>query len=129
MARRTKAPEPVDAPRPTALSHERRSEILAAAAGPPGAPVLGPPAPGAPVVNAGGAGTWQSDRRITGLFSADSARNSWLLVQGVGWKQLAATSDGGLLAMTAIGRAARDAGLRVDYREQADGRIYELYAW
>ena len=74
-------------------------------------------------------GTWQRDKRILALWSSDNDRNSWAWVDGVGWKKLAYTSTTTTLALTALASAAKQNGSRVDYREEADGTIHEMYVW
>ena len=70
-----------------------------------------------------------SDKRINALFCTSQTRNAWVSVQGVGWKKLSNTSDSALGAMTMLGAHAKQLGCRVDYRDEADGMIHELYVW
>jgi len=71
----------------------------------------------------------QTDKRINALFCTSQTRNAWVSVQGVGWKKLVNTSDSAVSSMTMLGAHAKQLGCRVDYRDEADGMIYELYVW
>lgn len=72
---------------------------------------------------------WQNNKKITGLWSINQNRNSWLHVEGVGWKKLANNSDSAVVALTMLGAHAREKGTNVNYREESDGMIREIYAW
>ncbi len=113
-------PAPIDLP-PDAAASET---VTAAAAA---RPLATPPAPGAALT--GVTGTWVSDKRIQSLWCHSGARNAYAYVNGVGWKRLVSPSDGGTQSLVALARLARDANARVDYRQEADGTIHELYVW
>ncbi len=89
------------------------------------APAIRPPEEGL------GAGitAWLSDKRITGVWSINQNRNSWVHVNGVGWRKLANNSDTAVVALTVLGSHARQTQTRVDYREEADGLLHEMYVW
>jgi hypothetical protein len=88
-------------------------------------------APSLPVATAGVAGVsaWQNNKRITGLWSINQNRNSWVAVDGVGWKKLVNNSDSAIVALTMLSSHAREKGSTVNYREESDGMIYEMYVW
>ena len=96
---------------------------------PPGAgdsaPSIRPPEEGF------GAGitTWLNNKRITGLWTINQNRNSWVAVDGVGWKKLANNSDSAIVALTVLGSHAREKNSVVNYRDEADGMIHEMYVW
>lgn len=72
---------------------------------------------------------WQNDKRITALWSINQNRNSWVHVAGIGWKKLANNSDSAIVALTMLGSHAREKESAVNYREESDGMLYELYVW
>jgi hypothetical protein len=76
-----------------------------------------------------GIAAWQSDKRIGALWTINQVRNSWLFVNGVGWRKIVNNSDSATVAMSMISAHAKYLGTRVDYREEADGMVYEIYAW
>ena len=82
------------------------------------------------VVTAGGvtAATWRSGQ-ITGLWSIDEARNAWMLVDGLGWRKLYNGRDAAFQALTALASQARQTGRSINFREEADGMVYEIYLW
>ena len=88
-------------------------------------------APALPLTTAVAAGVsaWQSNKRIISLWSINQNRNSWVGVDGVGWKKLANNSDSAIVALTMLGAHAREKGSAVNYREESDGMIYEMYVW
>ncbi len=75
------------------------------------------------------AGVWQNNKRVTGLWGTNETRNSWVLIDGVGWKKLSAGTDSAELALTVLASHAKLTQARVDYREESDGSIHELYVW
>jgi hypothetical protein len=75
------------------------------------------------------AAIWKRDQRVTGLWSKNEAANSWAAIRGIGWKKLANTSDSGNIALTVLATQALQTGRPVDYREEADGMIHEIYVW
>lgn len=99
----------------------------------PGAPMGGmaDASPSLPLTGdaAGGASAWQTDKRIVSLWSINQTRNSWVGVSGVGWKRLANNSDSAVVALTMLASHARARDAAVNYREEADGMIHEMYVW
>ena len=82
-----------------------------------------------PATAADAAATWQSDKRVLALWGIDEPRNSWIRVDGLGWRKLAATTDSGVVGMTMLGALARQTGRPVRFREDDAGVVYELYVW
>jgi hypothetical protein len=75
------------------------------------------------------AAIWQRAKRVTGLWSKGEDRNSWVAIAGVGWKKLSDASDSANLALTILAAQALQTGRNIDYREESDGMIHEIYAW
>jgi hypothetical protein len=75
------------------------------------------------------AGVWQSNKRVNALWATTESHNSWVLIAGVGWKKLSASTDSSALALTTLAAHGKLTQTRVDYREEADGCIHELYVW
>lgn len=71
----------------------------------------------------------QNDKRIASLWSISENRNSWVNIAGVGWKRLSTSSDSAVVALTIVATAGKQTQTRVDYREEADNLIHELYVW
>jgi hypothetical protein len=97
---------------------------------PPGmsdsAPALVPAAEG---IASGGITAWHNNKRITGLWGINQNRNSWVYIEGLGWRRLAASSDSAIQALTVAAAHAREKNAPVNYREEADGLIHELYVF
>jgi len=72
---------------------------------------------------------WQNNKRISGLWSINQNRNSWVFVDGIGWKKLANNSDSAIIALSALSAHARERGSVVNYRDESDGMIREVYVW
>ena len=75
------------------------------------------------------AGVWQTNKRVNALWGTNEPRNSWVLIAGVGWKKLAAGTDSSALALTVLASHGKLTQASVDYREESDGFIHELYVW
>lgn len=73
--------------------------------------------------------TWLNDKRISATWSINQNRNVYVAVTGVGWKKLAGNSDSAIVALTMLSTHARQMNSPVNYREEADGMIYEMYVW
>ncbi len=117
----------------TAMSETQPKELsteeaaLTAQSGGSGAePSISPPEQAA---TSGGITAWQGDKRISALWTINQDRNAWVAVTGIGWKRLATASASGLVALNMLGAHARQTNSRVDYRDEADGMIHEMYIW
>lgn len=76
-----------------------------------------------------GVSAWQNNKRITALWSINQDRNSWVGIDGVGWRKLANGSDSAIVALTMLGAHAREKNAVVNYREESDGMVHEMYVW
>lgn len=115
-----------------AAGAEARPAMMAAAlaAGTASAPP-GQAAPTLPLasVAARGVSLWQQNKKLSALWSINQDRNSWVGVDGIGWKKLANSNDSSVVALTLLATHAREKDAAVSYREESDGMIYEMYVW
>ena len=72
---------------------------------------------------------WQRGKRVTAVWSKNENRNSWVAIAGTGWKKLADTSDSANIALTILASQALQTTRNIDYREESDGMIHEIYLW
>jgi glycine cleavage system protein P-like pyridoxal-binding family len=72
---------------------------------------------------------WQNGQKITALWSNNANRNSWVYVANIGWKKLADNSDSAVVALNVLAAHAQLKGTVVNYREDADTKIHEIYVW
>lgn len=72
---------------------------------------------------------WQRGKRVTAIWSKNENRNSWVAIAGTGWKKLADTSDSANIAPTLLASQALQTTRNVDYRDESDGMIHEIYLW
>lgn len=72
---------------------------------------------------------WLNDKRINATWCINQNRNVYVAVTGVGWKKLANNSDSAIVALNMLGAHARQMNSPVNYREEADGMIHEMYVW
>jgi hypothetical protein len=77
----------------------------------------------------GGITAWNNDKRVTALWSINQNRNSWIYINGVGWKRLSAASDSANLALTVLAAHAKQSRTNYTYRDESDGLIHESYVW
>ena len=56
-------------------------------------------------------------------------RSYSVYVTNISWKKLSTASASGLVAVNMLGAHARQTNSRVDYRDEADGMIHEMYIW
>jgi hypothetical protein len=111
----------VEAPRPI---EELTSDLIAAAV--EVEPTLAPP--GAAVTGEA-VGLWITNKQVDALYSTYASRFSWMHVAGGPWRRFSPASDSGVAAMALLAAHARDRGRPVNYREEADQLIHEMYVW
>lgn len=104
------------------------SELIAAAAG-VGAAALEVEPTLLPGAAAEGVGLWQTNKQVDALYSTYAARFSWMHVAGGPWRRFSPTSDSGVAALALLAAHARDRGRPVNFREEADQFIHEMYVW
>ena len=100
--------------------------IAAVAASAPSAPSLDPPVT---IKNDQAVSAWLNDKRINATWCISENRNVWVSVAGVGWKKLANNSDSAIVALNVLATHPRQMNSPVNYREEADGMIHEMYVW
>jgi hypothetical protein len=89
-------------------------------------PTLEPPAA---AVTGDGVGLWVTNKHVDALYSTYAARFSWMHVAGGVWRRFAPVSDSGVAALALLAAHARDRGRPVNYREEADQFVHEMYVW
>jgi hypothetical protein len=104
------------------------SDLIAEAAG--AGTVAAEPSlhPGAAAA-ADGIGLWQTGKQVDALYSTYAARFSWMHVSGGQWRRFSPVSDSGVAALALLAAHARDRGRPVNYREEADQFVHEMYVW
>ena len=88
-------------------------------------------APGLPISGgvAVGVGAWQNNKKVDSLWTINQDRNSWVGINGVGWKKLAGPNETAISALTMLVAHARATGSPVNYRDESDTLIHEVYVW
>jgi len=93
------------------------------------APTLFPPGTAAAAGQAvGGVTATLTSGTVTGMWSPNEIRNAWMLVGGA-WKKLYNGRDGAFTALVTLASQARQTGRTIQYRQEADGMVYEIYLW
>jgi len=72
---------------------------------------------------------WQRGKQVTAVWSKNENRNSWVAIAGSGWKKLSNTSDSANIALTILASQALQSTRKIDYLEESDGMIHEIYLW
>jgi hypothetical protein len=86
----------------------------------------------APTLQPGAAeaiGLWQTGKHVDALYATYAARFSWMHVAAGPWRRFSPTSDSGVAALALLAAHARDRGRPVNFREEADQLIHEMYVW
>ena len=76
-----------------------------------------------------GATVWVNNQKINALWTINQNRNSWVSVVGKGWVKLANNSDTAIVALTMLGADAKLTQGLVNYRQESDNMIHEMYVW
>jgi hypothetical protein len=108
------------------------SEVTIASTGAtaqPAAPTAEPPSGSLEAGGAVGVTVWVNNQKINALWSIAENRNSWAGVAGVGWRKLANNSDSAIVALTILAANAKQTQGIVNYRQEADNMIHEMYVW
>jgi hypothetical protein len=107
---------------------ELTSELLAGAAG-AGTLEVAPTLEPSTIAAGEGIGLWQSNKQVDALYSTYAARFSWMHVAGGPWRRFSPVSDSGVAALALLAAHARDRGRPVNFREEADQLVHEMYVW
>jgi hypothetical protein len=115
----------------TPMENTSMASVGNIAASTPAAPSQTPPLSSTVAGSARGgiATTWSSAATLNALWCINEDRNSWIGVTGIGWLKLSNASDSGIVALTMFSSHAKQLGSTVDYRQEDDGMIHEMYAW
>ena len=92
----------------------------------------GQTAPTLPTTGGGAAATvtaWQTNKKVNALWTINQDRNSWFGVEGIGWRHLANVDETSVTALTMLVGHARSTGAIVNYREEDDNMVHEIYVW
>ena len=94
------------------------------------APTAEPPAASGVTggVSGVGASVWVNGK-VNALWSINQNRNTWVGVAGVGWVKLANNSDSAIVAFTMLAANAKQTQGTVNYRQESDNMIHEMYVW
>lgn len=118
----------------TTAADDRPRELTAAeatlssrAANSDAMPTLEPPQTNG--ARADGVGAWVSGKTVNALWGINQNRNTWVSIAGVGWKRLGTASDSGIMALAMLMAHAKQNQVTINYREEADGLIHEVYVW
>ena len=119
------------ASRPAELSDEQVAQAQAppAEARPTVEPPEGLVSGAAGVAAEGVTATWRTGMTVTALWSINEVRNAWMHVNGLGWRKIYNGRDGAFTALTTLASQARQTGKPINFREEADGMVYEIYLW
>jgi len=122
--------------RPRELTEEELTRTAATSAGvSAAAPSLTPPGPTTAAAGDNAGTTWQSDARVSALWSINQDRNAWMYTWNhstnaqIGWQRLSNASETGFVALDMLASNAKATQTRLDYRQESDGLVHEIYLW
>jgi hypothetical protein len=72
---------------------------------------------------------WLSNKKIVGVWSNASNKNSWINVQGTGWRRLHPASENAVVAMTILASHAKADSRTCSVRVESDDHVHEIYVW
>lgn len=101
-------------------------QALAASTTAVAGPQLVPPAEAAEL---SGITAWLTGKQIVGIWANASPRNSWVSIEGVGWRKLYNAGDTGITEMTMLAAHAKAGGRQCSLRIEADNMVHEIYVW
>ena len=119
----------IDLGAPRQLSSADLSDAVLTAQDVLGNPIGEPPGSAAGRAAVAAVGAWQQDKRISAMWTNRSPRNAYMHVTGIGWKRLSPANDASWNAMVMLATQARQTNCRIDYRDEADGLVHEIFLW
>jgi len=72
---------------------------------------------------------WLSNKKIVGVWSNASNKNSWINVQGTGWRRINPASENAVVAMTILASHAKADNRNASVRVESDNHVHEIYVW
>ncbi len=75
-----------------------------------------------------GAGVWNNNKKIQGLWSKAETRNSWINLTDLGWKKINNPTDTTVTAMTIIAASGISTQSSVNVLLE-NNLIHEIYLW
>lgn len=95
----------------------------------PAGPMAQPPGVTESAVGLAVTAVWKTGVTVDGLWTVNQPRNAFMHVVGVGWKKLYSATDAAFTALTTLASQARQTGKTINYREESDGMVHEIYLW
>ncbi len=92
-------------------------------------PIMTPPGVEEDLAYETGISVWQNSKKVNALWSINQTRNSCASIAGIGWKKLSNKCDSGNVALTILATHAKQTQRNMNFREEADKMIHEIYAW
>lgn len=96
---------------------------------PAGTPQQTPPEETAALGADEGITVWISNRKVMGLWTNSANKNSWINIQGLGWRKIYPGSETAVVSMTMMAAHARAENRNVNVRVDDDNAVHEIYVW
>ena len=75
-----------------------------------------------------GAGVWQNNKKVLGLWTKAETRNAWVNLSDLGWKKFYSGSDSAITSFVMIAGSALEKQTLVNVLIENE-QIVEIYAW
>ena len=89
-------------------------------------PTQEPPTQGFSAVQAA---AWQNNKKVVGMWTNCVDRNTYMYVEGLGWRKFLETSDSAMMAFNIIAAHAKTTNKAVSFYEGDDGKVTTLYVF
>jgi hypothetical protein len=89
-------------------------------------PTEEPPTQGIGAVQAA---AWQNNKKVIGMWTNCVDRNTYMYVEGLGWRKFLETSDSAMMAFNIIAAHAKTTNKAVSFYEGDDGKVTTLYVF
>jgi hypothetical protein len=76
---------------------------------------------------AAAASTWHDGKTVVSQWTINQDRNTWMGVSGIGWQKLSTASDSGCVALTMLAASALISKRPVNYLQESDGMVHQIY--
>lgn len=95
----------------------------------PAGPMAQPPGQVTAAAAAVAVGVWHTGVTVDALWAASQPRNAFMHVVSIGWKKLYNGTDAAFTALVTLASQARQTGRTINYREESDGMVHEIFLW
>ncbi len=75
------------------------------------------------------AAAWQNNKKVTGMWSNCADRNTYMHIDGVGWRKFIENSESAMIAFNLIAAHAKSTDKAITYYEDDNTKVTTVLVW